>query len=487
MPSIEILDKPEKDDKFRNNIKYSRTLPEMFSTEDINAVSENITFGILGELRDRYKEGKTVTFTYAELAELGGLWLNRSGRKRELYSGKRLQTVMYDLNEALKNFSYYQIRETNSDGSPKSWKTINIFSVIDFDGDKKEVKLTISDAEISPTQIDSKGNIINKPLLVKDLINSDDWRNVKHLQYSRNINNTLPSKYSKRIYRYISEFRSFPKGTKMKIELFDKKILKIYKTAEDTFGRGKTFDSRGNRKKYLDLAVKEISQLKTPEGEQIVKDLDYIYHKVGRTIHSIEFTFQTFKSDLAGSKILTEEDFDELHDDDEHVEDTQEESSDSIQEDAASFTDSTGTSEQPKPRKANKESVSNKDEAERVIDYLNYLWKIDFIKTSSGFLRHVANHIPVEFNPKNKEMVKPIITLLNNGTPIEEIYQVVEMKAIEWKLLIPNMNSNLKPSVLFGKRYSEYSAFVTLFREQNKTYFVQEDNDFYIPMDGPWN
>jgi len=248
MQSYDLLDELDSEDKFRKDIKYSRQLPEMFSTEDINAASENITYAILGELRDRYNGSEPVTFSYQELAELGGLWVTRKNGVKSLYNGKRLQKIMYDLNEALKNFSYYQVRETNDDGTPKSWKTINIFSVIDFDGTKKEVKLTISNAQISSEQVDAKGHVIDKPLYVYDLINSKDWRTVKHLQYNRGINNSLPSKYSKRVYRFISEFRSFPKGTKMRIDDFDKKILKILKTQEDSFNTKEVFDLRKNRK-----------------------------------------------------------------------------------------------------------------------------------------------------------------------------------------------------------------------------------------------
>uniref|UniRef100_UPI0034DCF48C hypothetical protein n=1 Tax=Lactococcus sp. TaxID=44273 RepID=UPI0034DCF48C len=112
MQSYDLLDELDSEDKFRKDIKYSRQLPEMFSTEDINAASENITYAILGELRDRYNGSEPVTFSYQELAELGGLWVTRKNGVKSLYNGKRLQKIMYDLNEALKNFSYYQVRET---------------------------------------------------------------------------------------------------------------------------------------------------------------------------------------------------------------------------------------------------------------------------------------------------------------------------------------------------------------------------------------
>ena len=300
MKRCNLFDDTERNNRFRKEIKYSCQLSEMFFTEDINAVSENITFAILGELRDRCNGREQIVFSYQELAELGGLWVTRKNGSRLLYSGKRLQKIMYELGEVLKNFSYYQVRDVSEDGTPKSWRTINIFSSIAIDCTKKEFKLTISNAEISSRQVDVKGNIINEPLHVYDLINSKDWRTVKHLRYSRDVNNILPSKYSKRIYRFISEFRDCPKGTKICIDDFDKKILKILKT-EEIFNKGAVFDLRKNRKKYLETAVREISELITSEGVQIIQNLDYIYHMSGRKIHSIEFTFEPFQADLSSN------------------------------------------------------------------------------------------------------------------------------------------------------------------------------------------
>lgn len=98
---------------FKNTIKYSRKLPEMFSTDDVSAIAENMTYGILGELRDRYNDNKPVVFSYNELAELGDLWIYRKDKnneiKKELYNGNRLQNAMYELNDALINFSYYKV------------------------------------------------------------------------------------------------------------------------------------------------------------------------------------------------------------------------------------------------------------------------------------------------------------------------------------------------------------------------------------------
>lgn len=59
-----INDQELNNDNFRAEIKYSRQLPEMFMTDDINAQTENVTYSILGELRDRYKENEIATFTF---------------------------------------------------------------------------------------------------------------------------------------------------------------------------------------------------------------------------------------------------------------------------------------------------------------------------------------------------------------------------------------------------------------------------------------
>lgn len=447
---MDLLNELEENKKFRQEIKYSRQLPEMFSTEDINATSENMTFAILGELRDRYKEGEPVTFTYQELAELGGLWFKRKSGKRSLYNGKKLQEAMYHLNDALKNFAYYQVRETNDDGTPKSWKTINIFSVIDFDGSKREVKLTISNAEISPQQIDAQGNIIDEPLHVYDLINSKDWSRVKHLQYDREINNNLPSKYSKRIYRYISEFRSFPKGTKMRIDDFDKKVLKILKTEEEVHrDQNELFDLRKNRKKYLDKAIKEIQELTTPDGEQIIKNLDYIYYFSGRKIHSIEFTFTPFNGDLAYKNKLT-----------------------------------SAVKSTPKGKKS-----PFVEDAKRVLSYLNYLHSIRFEYNPEKYIYQLVpkNSESICFDVEDKNLIKPILSLLENGVPVEELMQVEEMKAFEWRDNTEVL-SNLKPSVLFGNRYSEYRAYLNYFKEQYQIICdIKKPELPPIPMDGPWN
>lgn len=448
MQSFNLIDELENEEKFRNDVKYSRQLPEMFSTEDINAASENITFAILGELRDRYNGKEPVTFSYQELAELGGLWVTRKNGTKNLYNGKRLQKIMYELNDALKNFSYYQVRETNEDGTPKSWKTINIFSIIDFDGTKKEVKLTLSDAVINPQQVDAQGNIIDKPLHVYDLINSKDWRTVKHLQYSRGINNSLPSKYSKRIYRFISEFRSFPKGTKMRIDDFDKKILKILKTEEEVFSKtAEVFDLRKNRKKYLETAVKEISELKTATGEQIVKNLDYIYHMSGRRIQSIEFTFTPFSADLTGN-----------------------------------------TSISLTKRTSSGKTSPFIDDARIVLEYFNYLSKINFELDKNGVIKHQANYYEIQFDLNDTQLLQPIHKLLESGVTIDELLQVSEMKAIDWKLNSPQMINNFRPSVVFGNKFSEYRAFLMTFKTQNMNKLLYDNSsDFYIPLDGPWS
>ena len=435
-------------DNFRAEIKYSRQLPEMFMTDDINAQTENVTYSILGELRDRYKENEIATFTFQELAELGGLYIRRKTGKIDLYSGKKLDKSMMLVSLALQNFAYYRVTETNEDGTPKSWDIIPLFSKVSVDGTKRQVNLTISTQEIDPYQVDSKGNIIDKPLRVYDLINSADWRTVKHLQYSRELHYGFESKYTKRIYRFISEFRTFPKGAKLRIDDLDKKILKIWRPKEDALDPKTAYDFRDNRKKFLDRAIKELSEAKTPEGEQIIKNLGYIFHKTGRSITSIEFTFSPFKDDLPNN---------------EHIR---------------------INSSKTKPGKES----PYLNEAKRVLNYFNYLSSLEIKLNDNGLYSHIPNASSIYFDTEDSQLLQPIHRLLEKGIPVEELFQVSEMKAIEWKLDNPQMVSNFRPSVVFGNKFSEYKAFLSAFIEQNKKRFIDDNKpDFYVPMNGPWD
>ena len=449
MRTLNFTEELDSEDKFRKDIKYSRQLPEMFMTDDSNAQTENVTYSILGELRDRYKENESVTFTFQELAELGGLFIKRKTGKIDLYSGKKLDNAMMLVSIALKNFAYYRVTETNEDGTPKSWDIIPLFSKVSIDGSRRLAHLTISTEEIDPYQVDAKGNIIDKPLRVYDLINSSDWRTVKHLQFNREIHYSFVSKYTKRIYRFLSEFRAFPKGTKMRIDDFDKKILKIWLPKNEALDPKSVYDYRDNRKKFLDRAMKEIRELKTPEGNQIVKNLDYIFYKTGKSISAIEFVFTPFKEDLAGSKHLV----------------------------VNSRTSSPG-----------KQSPFLED-AKSVLSYLNYLWSIDFKESESELLVHKVNAGSIQFDVEDSKLLQPIHRLLEQGVPIEELFQVAEMKAIEWKFMSPEMEVNLKPSVVFGSKYSEYRVFMELFKRNNLPWFINDldQQAFEIPLDGPWN
>ena len=78
--------------------------------------------------------------------------------------------------------------------------------------------------------------------------------------------------------------------------------------------------------------------------------------------------------------------------------------------------------------------------------------------------------------------------MLESGVTIDELLQVAEMKAIDWKLNSPQMINNFRPSVVFGKKFSEYRAFLMTFKAQNMDKLLYDNSsDFYIPLDGPWN
>ncbi|EQC89066.1 hypothetical protein LLT3_14270 [Lactococcus cremoris subsp. cremoris TIFN3] len=220
------------------------------------------------------------------------------------------------------------------------------------------------------------------------------------------------------------------------------------KTQEDSFNTKEVFDLRKNRKKYLETAVKEISELNTPEGTQIVKNLDYIYHTSGRRIQSIEFTYTPFNADLSGSNHIS----------------------------MNSRTSSPGT------------DSPFINEARMVLEYFNYLSKVNFNLDENGIIKHLPNYYDIQFELDDIQLLQPIHKLLESGVAIDELLQVAEMKAIDWKLDSNQMINNFRPSVVFGNKFSEYRAFLTTYKAQNIHKLVfDSSSDFYVPMNGPWD
>ena len=199
----------------------------------------------------------------------------------------------------------------------------------------------------------------------------------------------------------------------------------------------------------METAVREISELRTADGEQIVKNLEYVYHMSGRRIQSIEFIFTPFSADLTGNSSLA-------------------------------FTKRTSSPGKTSPFV---------EEAKRVLEYLNYLWSVNIEENVNSMLTHVPNQGGVRFDTNDGKVLQPIHKLLEHGVPIEELFQVAEMKAIEWKFMSPEMEINLKPSVIFGPKYSEYRVFVELFKKNHLLWFICDlgQQNFEIPLDGPWN
>ncbi|MDU0401781.1 hypothetical protein KF7HA_00081 [Lactococcus lactis] len=191
------------------------------------------------------------------------------------------------------------------------------------------------------------------------------------------------------------------------------------KTQEDSFNTKEVFDLRKNRKKYLETAVKEISELTTPEGTQIVKNLDYIYHTSGRRIQSIEFTYTPFNADLSGSNHIS----------------------------MNSRTSSPGT------------ASPFINEARMVLEYFNYLSKVNFNLDENGIIKHLPNYYDIQFELDDIQLLQPIHKLLESGVAIDELLQVAEMKAIDWKLDSNQMINNFRPSVVFEINFQNTEHF----------------------------
>ena len=128
------------------------------------------------------------------------------------------------------------------------------------------------------------------------------------------------------------------------------------------------------------------------------------------------------------------------------------------------------------------------NEARMVLEYFNYLSKVNFNLDENGIIKHLPNYYDIQFELDDIQLLQPIHKLLESGVAIDELLQVAEMKAIDWKLDSNQMINYFRPSVVFGNKFSEYRAFLTTYKAQNIHKLVfDSSSDFYVPMNGPWD
>ncbi|HFI0144874.1 TPA: hypothetical protein ACGOR8_001951 [Streptococcus suis] len=272
---------------YRAVVKYDRDFPRLFDLGDLEPQEENIIYSILGELVDRDKDGPIV-FSYSDIAYMAAV-LHYDNRKNRYIArtGKDFDKTIEELQRKLKSVSYKVARKFALDGRVTKYDDFPLFTDhFSVDHERQEFTLRISSAVYQEEIFDESGNVIQERRSIKDLFNNENWSGTKYLRFGREFHNLLKSKYSKRLYRFLSEHRTYGKRI-IDANTFEKVIMKFTSPY-----------SIKNKLQLLNDAVKELSSFTNPDGRQWIRDLEYSVERKNRKIIKYSFTFRPFTDDL---------------------------------------------------------------------------------------------------------------------------------------------------------------------------------------------
>lgn len=273
--------------QFRDIIKYDRDFPALFELGDLSSVEENIIFALLGELRDRY-DGGEASFTYKELAQMADYTIfDKRVNKYVPRTGKAFEAKIEKLQKQMQTISYTVIKKTKEDGSAGAYDAYPLFSKFTVDHIDKRLTVQLSDEEYEPALLSEDGKVIQGAKRVKDLFNNKDWSQTKYMKLGRDFHNMLSSQYSKRLYRYLAEYRSTG-FIRAKAEFFEEKVMQLT-----------TPSLQKTKAAKINPAVKNLTELKDNNGELIFKDLICKKIRTGGRISHYEFHFKPFDIDLS--------------------------------------------------------------------------------------------------------------------------------------------------------------------------------------------
>ena len=278
--------------EFREIIKYDNKFTQMFQLGDLSPLQENMIYSIFGELRDIYDENEAAIFSYSSLAMLAGNTFY-SSREQKIVprTGKRFETTVEELEERMTKI-VYRHPEKVVDGKVVSYTSIPLFKTFRVDHENKLIKIHLSDAEYTEydevtTEDGSKVKVAVKRT-VKDLFNNPEWgKKAKYIQYGRDYHNLLKSKYSKRLFRHLADWRKtgFVKDTAHELE---QEVLILDSPS--------LLRSKGTK---LQQAMDEINTLLVDEhGLPVIQDLTVERIKKGKSITHYIFRFKPFDDDL---------------------------------------------------------------------------------------------------------------------------------------------------------------------------------------------
>ena len=274
--------------KFRNKIQYSRDFPILFDLGDLTKIEENITFSILGELTDRYSLDN-IEFTYSEIARMAGLVSVDSAQREFAQTGERFNKIIESLQNKLQTVSYKKLKSINTNGEIDDYEVYPLFKKYRVSHREQKLTVVLSDEVYQEEfiEIDSEGNsIIHPEKRVYELFNQENWSQVKYLKFGREIHNLLKSKYSKRLYRFISEYRNYGSCYKL-AEEFEIDTMKLNTPA-----------LKRNKKQKIQDAFDELKNLKDQEGNAIIPNFEMKVERRGRSTYKYYFSFSKFSNDL---------------------------------------------------------------------------------------------------------------------------------------------------------------------------------------------
>lgn len=264
----------------------------MFQLGDLSPLQENMIYSIFGELRDVYDENEAAIFSYSSLAMLAGNTFY-SSREQKIVprTGKRFETTVEELEERMTKI-VYRHPEKVVDGKVVSYTSIPLFKTFRVDHENKLIKIHLSDAEYTEydevTTEDGTKVKVAVRRTVKDLFNNPEWgKKAKYIQYGRDYHNLLKSKYSKRLFRHLADWRKtgFVKDTAEELE---QEVLILDSPS--------LLRSKGTK---LQQALDEINTLLVDEhGLPVIQDLTVERIKKGKSITHYIFRFKPFDDDL---------------------------------------------------------------------------------------------------------------------------------------------------------------------------------------------
>lgn len=291
---------------YENIVRYDVQVPSLLDFGDLTSNEEKIVFAILGAIRDRTPDGY-YKFSYYDLANLAGITkINNSGVIIPRL-GKYFERIIDKLVPKLMAVHLILPISYDEQGKPEYYKSYPLFErQFEVNHREKTLALYVNTAQFRDEIIDQEGNVEQTSKRIIDLFNKKNWgvkndSDTFYINFGRDLHNLLNSKYSQRLYRFLSQYRNIGMAS-IASEDFETGVLELL-----------TVSKRNRKYEILKLAMSELSSLyyvdenkqEDNKGPYIIPDLKVNIEKKGKDTVGYRFSFTPFKVDL--NKIATKE------------------------------------------------------------------------------------------------------------------------------------------------------------------------------------